>query len=110
MCESSQCRSRVRGEHPEGRICCSLFVRYRVYWDREREPRTLSASSLSRRRGVSGHPKGKKQFDNNTRIWTFIRNECGGQFSATLDQNRTEAVTEFWIDQQRPNRPAARLS
>jgi len=44
------------------------------------------------------------------RIWTFIRNECGDQFSATLDQIRTEAVTEFWIDQQRPNRPAARLS
>jgi hypothetical protein len=44
------------------------------------------------------------------RIWTFIRNECGGHFSATLDQIRTEAVTEVWIDQQRPNRPAARLS
>jgi len=44
------------------------------------------------------------------RIWRFIRNECGGQFSATLDQIRTEAVTEVWIDQQRPNRPAARLS
>src|SRR5882757_236479 len=108
MCESSQCRSRVRGERPEGHICCSLFVRYRVYWDREREPRTLSASSLPRRRGVGSHPKGKKQ--NDMRIWRFIRNECGGQFSATLDQIRTEAVTEVWIDQQRPNRPAARLS
>jgi hypothetical protein len=110
MCESSQWRSRVRGEHPEGHICCSLFVRYRVYWDRERKPRILSASSLPRRRGVSGHPKGKKQFDNDMRIWIFIRNEGGDQFSATLDQIRTEAVTEVWIDQQRPNRPAARLS
>jgi hypothetical protein len=32
------------------------------------------------------------------RIWTFIRNECGDQFSATLDQIRTEAVTEVWSD------------
>src|SRR5882757_2970942 len=106
MGESPPYRTGLRDEHPEGHICCSLFVRYRVYWNREREPRTLPASSLPRRRGVSSHPKGKKQFDNNTRIWTFIRNECGGQFSATLDQVRTVAVTEFWIDQQCPNRPA----
>jgi hypothetical protein len=65
---------------------------------------------MPRRRGVGSHPKGKKQFDNDMRIWKFIRNECGDQFSATLDQIRTEAVTEVWIDQQRPNRPAARLS
>src|ERR1700704_3759147 len=110
MCESSQRRTRFRGEPLKAAIYSSLFVRSRVYWDREREPRTLSASSQSRRRGVSGHPKGKKQFDNNPRIWIFIRNECGGQFSATLDQIRTEAVTEVWIDQQRPNRPAARVS
>src|SRR3979490_674639 len=110
MCESSQWRSRVRGEHPEGHICCSLFVRSRVYWNREREPRTLSASSLPRRRGASSYPKGKKQFANDMRIGTFIRNECGGHSSAPLDQIRTEAVTEVWIDQQRPNRPAARLS
>jgi len=56
------------------------------------------------------HPKGKEQFDSNMRIGTFIRNECGDQFSATLDQMRTEAVTEVWTDQQRPNRPAALLS
>jgi hypothetical protein len=44
------------------------------------------------------------------RIRTFIRNECGDQFSATLEQIRTEAVTELWIDLQGPNRPAARVS
>jgi len=56
------------------------------------------------------HPKGKEQFDSDMRIWTFIRNECGDQFSATLDQIRTAAVTEVWIDQQDPNRPTARVS
>jgi len=56
------------------------------------------------------HPKGEEQFDSNMRIGTFIRNECGDQFSATLDQIRTEAVTEVWIDQQGPNRPAAMVS
>jgi len=110
MCESSQCRTLLRGGPLKAAIYSSLFVRSRVYWNREREPRTLSASSLARRRGVSSHPKSTNQFDNDMRIWTFIRNECGDQFSATLDQIRTEAVTEFWIDQQRPNRPAARLS
>jgi hypothetical protein len=44
------------------------------------------------------------------RIWTFIGNECGDQFSATLDQIRTAAVTEVWIDLQDPNRPTARVS
>jgi hypothetical protein len=56
------------------------------------------------------HPKGKEQVDSNMRIGTFIRNECGDQFSATLDQVRTEAVTEVWIDQQGPYRPTARVS
>jgi len=44
------------------------------------------------------------------RIWTFIRDECSDQFSATLDQIRTEAVIEVWIDQQDPNQPTARVS
>jgi hypothetical protein len=56
------------------------------------------------------HPEGKKQFDSNMRIWTFIRNECGDPFSATLDQIPTGAVTALWIDQRDPNRPAARVS
>ena len=58
----------------------SLFVRSRVYWNRDREPLTLSACSLPWGLGVvvAGlHPKGKEQFDSNMRIGTFIRNECG---------------------------------
>ncbi len=113
MFESSPYRTRLRCEALKAAILNSLFVRSRVYWNRDREPGTLSACSLPWCLGVVVaclHPKGKRQFDYNMRIWTFIRNECGDQFSATLDQIRTEAVTEVWIDQQGPNRPAAMVS
>ena len=59
---------------------------------------------------IGYHPEDKKRFDNKTRIWTFICKGCGEEFSATLDQIRTESVTEEWIDQQYPNRPKPRFS
>ena len=43
---------------------------------------------------IGYHPEDKKRFDNKTRIWTFICKGCGEEFSATLDQIRTESVTE----------------
>jgi hypothetical protein len=75
-------------------ICCSLFVRSRVYWNRDREPRTLSTGSLRDCYGAGCLPKGNKPFDNNTRIWTFVCEESGIQLNTALDQNRTEAVTK----------------
>jgi hypothetical protein len=62
------------------------------------------------RRCVRGHPKDKKRFGAITRNRTFTRNESGIQLSAALDQIRTEAVIEEWIDQQGPDRSAARVS
>jgi hypothetical protein len=53
-------------------IFSSLFVRSRVYWNRDREPRTLSAWSLPECRGAGCLPKGKKRFDNETHIWTIV--------------------------------------